>query len=214
MTAITVLVVADTRIYRDGLVDALAARGEIDVIGAACGGDEALELMLVETPVVVLCDAASGSGPATVRTVSAGGSSRAYVVALGVVEDEHDIVALAEAGANGFVTRDASVDDLVRIVVRVAGGDAVCTPRIAAVLLGRVAALAAERPEGFQRDLPRLTARELEVVHLIGDGLSNKEIAGRLHVELSTVKNHVHNVLDKLQVRRRADAVARVRAAL
>jgi two-component system nitrate/nitrite response regulator NarL len=212
MTAITVLIIADTRIYRDGLAGALAAREEIDVIGAACGGDEALELMLVETPVVVLCDAASGSGPAIVRAVSAG--RRAFVVALGVVEDEHDVVALAEAGANGFVTRDASLDDLVRIVVRVADGVAACTPRIAAVLLGRVAALAAERPEVVRRDLPRLTARELEIVHLIGDDLSNKEIAGRLHIELSTVKNHVHNVLDKLQVRRRADAVARVRAAL
>src|SRR5439155_827652 len=105
--------------------------------------------------------------------------------------------------------REASIDDLVTVIESVARGEAICSPRVAAGLLRRVAALAA----GHGGDLPRaqLTNREREIVRLIDNGLSNKEIARALGIEVATVKNHVHNILEKLQVHRRGEAAARVR---
>jgi two-component system nitrate/nitrite response regulator NarL len=99
---------------------------------------------------------------------------------------------------------------VVRSVTR---GETLCSPRIAATLFRRVAALAADRRVGDERTLRRLTRRERQIVDLIADGLSNKEIAHRLQIEFATVKNHVHNILEKLQVTRRADAVAALRRA-
>jgi two-component system, NarL family, nitrate/nitrite response regulator NarL len=85
----------------------------------------------------------------------------------------------------------------------------VCSPQIAASLIRRVRTLSCERPA--PSDVPPLTARQWEILDLIDEGLSNKEIAGRLCIEVPTVKNHIHNILDKLQVRRRSEAAARVR---
>jgi DNA-binding NarL/FixJ family response regulator len=132
------------------------------------------------------------------------------VVALAVQDAERDVVRCVEAGACGFVTRDASVDDLVAAVESAACGEAICSPRIAGSLVRRLATLAAQNqptPAWF-----RLTRRELEIVRLMGDGLSNKEIASRLQIELPTVKNHVHNVFEKLDVHRRSEVVVRLRA--
>jgi two-component system, NarL family, nitrate/nitrite response regulator NarL len=209
MSAIKTLVVAGTRVYRDGLAHALAACDEIEVVGTAAGRGEALELIRFTAPAVVLSDASGGSASVLARSISARSHGPA-VVAIAVSEDEHDVVGLAEAGVSAFVPHGASLDDLVGVVVAVAAGGSVCTPRITAVLLAHVAALAASGRALSQRRLPHLTARELEVVDLIAEGLSNKEIASRLRIELPTVKNHVHNLLDKLEVRRRTDAVARV----
>jgi DNA-binding NarL/FixJ family response regulator len=210
MSAIRTLPVAGVRVYCDGLAHALAARDEIEIVGTATSRGEALELLRVAAPEVVLCDVTGESTSALVRSIGSQTNGPRFV-AMAVSEDEHDVVALAEAGVSAFVPHNASLDDLVRVIVAVAAGGSICTPRITAVLLGHVAALAASGKALSQRRLPHLTARELEVVDLIAEGLSNKEIANRLRIELPTVKNHVHNLLDKLQVRRRADAVAQVR---
>ena len=116
---------------------------------------------------------------------------------------------LAEAGIAGWVTREASVDDLRATVASAAAGEAVFSPRLAASLLRRVAALASERRVGAQAT--PLTRRQREILALIDEGLSNKEIARRLSIEVATVKNHVHNILEKLEVTRRAEAAALVR---
>ena len=132
----------------------------------------------------------------------------AHVVALGVPEDESEVIACAEAGAAGLVTLEGSLDDLEAMLESVGRGETLCSPRVAAALLRRVAALADDHAASGHA---RLTAREREIVQLVDRGLSNKEIARELQIELTTVKNHVHNILDKLHVRRRADAAARVR---
>jgi DNA-binding NarL/FixJ family response regulator len=126
------------------------------------------------------------------------------VVALAAPESEEDIIALAEAGVLGYVTRDESLDNLVTTIESVARDEMACSPWMATVLVRRVQALAAERPGPTQR----LTAREAEILELIAQGLSNKEIAARLFIEVTTVKNHVHNILEKLGVSRREEAVA------
>ena len=121
-------------------------------------------------------------------------------------------MACAEAGVAGFVTRDQSLADAVGVVESVTCGESACSPRTAAALLRRVAVLSGQRkppepPVG-------LTLRERQIAGLIARGRSNKEIARELSIEVSTVKNHVHHMLEKLGVAGRAEAAARVRRGL
>ena len=205
---IQVFIVADTRLYREGLAHALARYEDVLVAGSAGEGESALAGISALRPEIVLLDMAMLESAATVRAIRAAGS-QTRVVALAVPETERHVVACAEAGIAGYVPREASLDYLVATLRSVTGGEMVCSPRIAAGLLRRVAALAAEQaPEPALREL---TAREAQILALIDEGLSNKEIARRLYIEVATVKNHVHNILEKLQVSRRGEAAARFR---
>jgi DNA-binding NarL/FixJ family response regulator len=207
---IRVLVVAGVRFYRDGIAAALSADPRFDVVGGAADVPEAAAVFASLAPDVILLDLAGADGPAHVRALLARAPT-ARVVALGVREAEDDVLPLVEAGVAGYVTRDGSVDDLLAAVESVAAGETICSPRMTATLLRRVALLARDRrPEGPnpERDL---TSRERQIVALIDEGLSNKEIATRLRIELATVKNHVHNILEKLRVHRRGEAAAAVR---
>jgi len=119
------------------------------------------------------------------------------------------VLAMAEAGASGYVALDGSIEDLAAVVDSVSRGETLCSPVIAATLFHRVATLTRERqPEPIEETL---TAREVDVLRLIEEGRSNKEIASALYIEIPTVKNHVHRILEKLNVHRRAEAAARAR---
>jgi DNA-binding NarL/FixJ family response regulator len=130
------------------------------------------------------------------------------IVALGVPDGEDAILSFGEAGIAGCVPPDASIQDLVQAVERAVRGELQITPRIAGAMIRRLALRAAA---GDDSSGNTLTARESEIVRLIDQGLSNKEIAVRLGIEVATVKNHVHNLLEKLRVHRRAEAAARLR---
>src|SRR6185436_13278348 len=132
-----------------------------------------------------------------IRRVSAS-SARARIVAFAVEETERDVLLCAEAGAAGYVACDGTMDDLVNTIHSVARGELLCSPRIAATLF-RALHAQGSRPDGDRLALT-LTAREREIAPLIDRGLSNKEIAAHLRIEVATVKNHVHNLLEKLQV--------------
>jgi two-component system, NarL family, nitrate/nitrite response regulator NarL len=134
---------------------------------------------------------------------------RVAVVALGVSDEEQSVLGCIEAGAVAYVTRDGTLADLVDTVNRATRGESLASPRIVGVLMRR-AALSGRR--GDRATVDALTSRELEVIRLIDQGLSNKEIASRLSIEVTTVKHHVHNILEKLSVHRRGEAAARVRA--
>ncbi len=133
----------------------------------------------------------------------------AKVVALAMPEVEPRLVALAEAGISGYVSREGSIEDLIAVIESVFRGEMLCSPRMAATLLRRVTALAAERQPARAR--ARLTERQSEIVALIAEGLTNKEIAKRLCIELPTVKNHLHTIFARLDVSRRSEAAARAR---
>jgi two-component system, NarL family, nitrate/nitrite response regulator NarL len=207
---IRVLVVAGVRFYRDGIAAALSADLRFDVVGGAAEVPEAAAVFASVAPDVILLDLAGADGPAHVRRLLARAPS-ALIVALGVTEAEDDVLPLAEAGVAGYVTRDGSVDDLLATVESVAAGETICSPRITATLLRRVALLARDRRAEEPNPERDLTSRERQIVALIDEGLSNKEIATRLRIELATVKNHVHNILEKLGVGRRADVVGYIR---
>ena len=204
-------VLAGVRLYREGVAAALAEDDRFRVVGAAAERADALPQLSELLPDVVLVAAGPADAPALVRAIRAH-APEASVVALGLVEEDEDVLPLAEAGIAGWVTRDASVDDLREVVALAAAGEARCSPRMTASLLRRVALLAEDSRDGL--DTPALTRRQREIVALIDEGLSNKEIARRLSIELPTVKNQVHNILEKLQVSRRGAAAAVVRSPL
>jgi DNA-binding NarL/FixJ family response regulator len=124
------------------------------------------------------------------------------VVVLGLAESKEEILQYVEAGVAGYVLQDDSVDDLLAKIRTTYGGEAIISPEIAAVLITRVSELAqqASPPEAKLDTTGELTPREREILELIGQGLSNQEIADRLVIEVGTVKNHVHSILQKLNV--------------
>lgn len=207
---IRVLVVAGVRFYRDGIAAALSADPRFAVAGGVADVPAAAMAFDSLAPDVILLDLAGADGPAHVRSLLERAPA-ARIVALGVREAEDDVLPLAEAGVAGYVTRDGSVDDLLAAVESVAAGETICSPRMAATLLRRVALLARDRRAEEPNPERGLTSRERQIVALIDEGLSNKEIATRLRIELATVKNHVHNILEKLRVHRRGEAAAAVR---
>jgi two-component system, NarL family, nitrate/nitrite response regulator NarL len=209
--AIRTLIVSDIRLYRDGLAELLASRGPISVVATAQSGPEVFELVREHRPDVILLDMAMArSRDLAGQILSFHPGSR--LVALGVAETENQVIACAEAGMAGLVTRDSSLEQVVAMVRSVAGGETLCSPRMAAALLRRVHTLA-EQQQGPSALRGRLTRREVEILELMDRGLSNKEIASDLCIQPATVKNHVHHILEKLEVRRRGEAVARVRSA-
>jgi two-component system, NarL family, nitrate/nitrite response regulator NarL len=200
---VDVFLIVGTRFYREGLADALGRMVGIRVVGTATGAADALSRIRPLAPHVVLLDTAVAGMPDLVRALVAA-EPTARVVALAVPERDSEVLACTEAGASGYVTDDASLADLIATVEGVARGEMRCSPKITGTLLRRVAALAAgHRPSPPVRSL---TARELEVLELLDEGLSNKQIARRLCIQVVTVKNHVHHILEKLQVERRGEA--------
>lgn len=135
-------------------------------------------------------------------------SSIVKTLVIDVPDREHDILYCIETGgASGYLTHNASVGDLVNNIKAIAHGETLCSPRIASLTFCRISRLARQKENTAAANAMSLTRREAEIVSLIEASLSNKEIAARLHIEVSTVKNHVHNILDKLQLHDRHSAV-------
>jgi two-component system, NarL family, nitrate/nitrite response regulator NarL len=202
------VVVSPMRIYREGLAHVLAQEGSINVVGAAGRLNEMIPLLNAAAVDVVLFDLAVDGGLAALRRLSS--YIELKVVVLGLSEDEGPIVACARAGIAGYVTPDATLQELTQRILEAAVGEFSCPPRVAATLLRSLAVpiFAADR----QMVAARLTPRESEIIRLIERGMSNKEIARHLTIQLATVKNHVHNILEKLAVRDRAEAVRAARS--
>ena len=209
--AIRTAILGEVRLFRDGLASLLRGSPAVDVVATAATLAEALQVIERDQPEALLLDMAMPNALEQIQAL-AGASRDLKIVALGVPETATDVMPCAEAGAAGYVPRDASVDDLIGALQAAARGELRCSVRIAAALLRRVAELARTRTgmhPGTRATLPTaLTARELDVLRLLEAGRTNKDIARELGIELATAKNHVHNVLEKLGVRGRAQAIA------
>jgi two-component system NarL family response regulator len=204
-TSIRVFIADDNRLLREGLVSMLAEQKDIIVVGSAASGGQALDQITQLLPDVALVDIGmpDKDGLDVTQTLRKD-LPTVKVIILGMPDLTDEIMACIEAGAAGYVLKEASFDYLVESIRSVQRGESFCSPRMAASLFSRIAELAGERvPENSIK----LTPREVEVINKIADGLSNKEIAGQLFIEVQTVKNHVHNILDKLQLHNRLEAV-------
>jgi DNA-binding NarL/FixJ family response regulator len=171
------------------------------------GPDNIANAYRLARPDVVLLDVGAPGGLETLRVLRQA-LPDLKIVAIAVSDIEQEVVACAEAGVSGFVSRDGSIQDLVGAVHCAMRNELVCSPRVAGMLFRRVAAVGSERSHG--PDNGALTRREHEIVSLMTQGLSNKEIARQLRIQNATVKNHIHSILAKLHVRRRGEVTARM----
>jgi len=201
-----VVVADDQAVVREGIVMLLGLLPGIEVVGAAKDGDEAVALVARLAPDVVLMDLRMPrcDGVEATRRIRRDHPDT-QVVVLTTFADDESLFAALRAGARGYLTKDAQGDDIVKAVTDVLAGQAGLAPAVQRRLLERVTApqqapAPAEPPDG-------LTAREAEVLSLVAEGLSNKEIAGRLHIGAATVKTHINNLFAKTGVRDRAQAV-------
>lgn len=206
--SLRLLIGASIRLYLEGLAYSLRRFSELEVVGLASTRHDLLARLGDARPDVVLLDRTMPDSLALIAEVR-GTHPDVQVVALGVEEDAPDVLACAEAGATAYVARDASIEDLVTTIARARDDQLVCSPRMTSALFRRLATLAAARVDDTVA--VQLTGRELQVARLLDDGLSNKEIAARLGIGVATVKNHVHNLLEKLSVRRRGEAARAAR---
>lgn len=204
----TVVLAANVRLVRDALQWALQRRPGYMVVGTANDAQESLCLAAALKPDIVLAESAIARAAGLIRTI-ARTSPATRTIAFAVENDQGEILACAEAGVSGYVLRDGSLEDVVHSLDAALRNEVVCTPAIVACAFARIANLAADR-RGATRGL-RLPDRQSQILSLIEEGLTNKEIASRLGIEPSTVKNHIHALLNKMGVRRRSQAVAKYR---
>lgn len=203
------MIAAAVRLYRDGLAHTLRTR--MQVVSVTGDTRSLLEEARRLSPDVLLLDL-SLDGSLELTRALAEVSPLTRVVALAVDEAlESQVLACAEAGVAGWVGRDSSAEELVEAVLHAARGELLCSARTAALLSRRVASLARERPSPSPPVAVQFTPREAEIAELLGHGHSNKQIARTLGLRLATAKNHVHRILEKLEVHSRGEAAARLR---
>ena len=202
---VKVLVVDDHPVVRVGMLALLEVHPRLRVVGEAGSGEEAIRLATEVDPDVILCDLRLGEGPdgvAVTRAVQTVGRSAPAVLILTTYDHDVDLVRAVEAGAAGYLLKDAAPDEIVRSILAAAHGETLFGPE----LTGRVVAtMRIRRAE--------LSARELEVLGLVAEGLSNRAVARRLFVSEATVKTHLNHLFTKLGVESRTAAVAAARAA-
>jgi DNA-binding NarL/FixJ family response regulator len=206
---IPVLVVEDNRLLREGIVAILDRQPDLAVVAVAEDAGEALRRVPETRPRVVLVDAGLGDHDSHrlvehIRQTA----PQARVIVMDLLPVPEEVVEFVKRGASGFVVKDATVDDFVRTIRSVAEGREVLPPALTGTLFSHIAQHAAGRPTASRIGAVRMTKREREIIDLIADGLSNKEIAQRVHLATHTVKSHVHNILEKLALHSRLQLAA------
>jgi DNA-binding NarL/FixJ family response regulator len=205
-----VVLVDDHPLFLDGVRAALAGADDLEIVGEAADGTSAVALVVELAPDVVLMDLnlpdLSGVD-ATTRILRTAPETRVLMMTMSV--DDDAVVAAMRAGARGYVVKGAGRTDLLQAIRAVAAGGAVFSPTVADRLGHFFTGLGAGGREAF----PQLTAREVEVLDLVARGLENRRIARELHLSDKTVRNHISNLLGKLGVDQRSEAIARARSA-
>ena len=204
---IRVLVASHIRLYREALGRVLEqAKEQIILVGVAASAADAIEQVHRLVPDIALLDMAMGDAFSVARQLGRfAGATR--IVALGMAENEAEVLNCAQIGIAGYVTREASIIELLEAVEATARGEVHCSPKIAGSLFRHIAALSTERTNGGGTP-NALTARESQILRLLQQGMSNKMISRSLGIELPTVKNHVHSILNKLGIHRRTEAIS------
>jgi DNA-binding NarL/FixJ family response regulator len=204
---ITVAVIEDNRLVREGIADMLNELADVRVVLAATSLDTSQ--LRAANPHVVLLDVGLQDGSSlrlAERIPQEAGDAR--VIVMDLLPAHEEIAEFVNVGVAGFILKDATFDDFVGTIRSVAKGERVLPPLMTSTLFSQIAGAAVRRGQAEALDAVRLTQREQEVVALIAEGLSNKEIAGRLGIATDTVKSHVRNIMDKLALRSRLQIAA------
>jgi len=206
---ILVLVIEDNRLVRDGLAALLDAQPDFKVVAAAEGANAGLLQVRETKPHVVLVDAALGNHDShrLVESVKKE-APQSKVIVMDLLPAQEDVIAFIKAGANGFIVKDATIEDFVRTIRSVAEGADVVPPALTGTLLSHIVDQAVTRSTAAVLEAVQMTKREREITTLIAEGMSNKEIAQRLNIATYTVKSHVHNILEKLALHSRLQIAA------
>jgi DNA-binding NarL/FixJ family response regulator len=208
---IRVLIADDHALFRRGLEMVLQGEAGLDLVGQASDGAEAVQLAGEVVPDVVLMDIRMPkiSGIEAARLMKEVAPS-AKIVMLTISDEEEDLFEAIRAGASGYLLKDIPLDELADSVRSVHGGQSLINPSMAGKLLTEFATLARRDAEGEpakHAPAPKLTDREMEVLRLVARGMNNRDIAKELFISENTVKNHVRNILEKLQIHSRMEAV-------
>ena len=206
--AIRVLVVDDHALFRRGLEMVLDGEPDIDVVGEASDGHEAIERAEKTTPDVVLMDVRmpKRSGIEATRAIKETLPST-KILMLTISDEEADLYEAIKAGTSGYLLKEISIEEVADAVRQVHAGQSLISPSMASKLLNEFATMVKRRDERTQIPGPRLTDRELEVLKLVAKGMNNRDIGSELFISENTVKNHVRNILEKLHLHSRMEAV-------
>jgi two-component system NarL family response regulator len=203
---IRVLVVDDQELFRRGLTMLLSVEDDIEVVGEATDGSAAAALASSTAPDVILMDVRMPKLTGIEACASMKDAApAARIIMLTASDEEADLYEAVKNGASGYLLKDSSIDEVAQAVRVVADGQSLISPSMAIKLLDEFKQMS--RADRTSVPTPRLTERELEVLRLVAQGLNNREIAKQLFISENTVKNHVRNILEKLQLHSRMEAV-------
>lgn len=203
--AIRVLVADDHPVFRQGLVSLLQQYAEFEVVGQAANGNEAIAQARQSLPDVVIMDICMPGGNGVAATVALQRVlPQTRVVMFTVSDKDDDLFNAIKAGARGYLLKSVDLDELVESVKLVADGEAIISP----IMAGRLLDEFKQGKEQAGRDPSQLSRRENQVLQLVAEGTSTKQIAGSLYISETTVKTHLRSIMQKLHARNRAEAVA------
>jgi two-component system nitrate/nitrite response regulator NarL len=208
---IYLLLVNESGLIGNVISAALEDEPDLKVVASVTNTEEALKVVQEQTiDVALVSTRLPGQGALSLTSAITQLAPSTKVLALGLTEEKKHVLRYVEAGATGYVLRDHSLEDLIETVRAAQDGKVFVSPQIAAAMMERLSNLARmfSDIENNVSDTTSLTGRELEVLELIGKGFTNQQIAEKLVIEIGTVKNHVHNILEKLNVRTRNEAAA------
>ncbi|MDB5106521.1 MAG: hypothetical protein JWP91_4210 [Fibrobacteres bacterium] len=204
MEKIRILLIEDNRILREGITVLINEQPDLTVAAVSEGLDKSLEKMRKVKPQVVLMDLGlnSQNGLDIVQSLK-----KAFpgvkVIGMGLAPAQADILEFVQAGAEGFILKTAAVEEVIGTIRKVAAGETVLPSRMAGTLFSQVAENALQKGKRGLKTAVRMTSREKDVIALITEGMSNKEIAARLSIATFTVKSHVHNIMEKMALHSR-----------
>lgn len=213
-TMIRLLIADDHTLFREGLRAILGAQADIEIVGEASNGAQAVQLAASQLPDIILMDIQMpelNGIAATEKILDA--NPHIGIIVLTMLEDDDSVFAAMRAGARGYVLKGADKAEMLRAIHAVANGEALFGPAIAKRMVNFFQDMRGIKNLAPPRAFPELTEREIEVLDLIARGDNNAEIAEKLSVSPKTVSNHISNIFSKLQVADRAQAIVRARQA-